>query len=276
MKKGIIALVLFIATQLLGTLVAGIFIMLPDIVSAVRSGGEINLISTAMSSDAAISITIWGLIISEIMLFALLWLMKYFKPADMVKPVPCRTLCISIPLILAAMFVLNELNGIIDLPNYMEEQFVSMSKSFWAVISIALFGPVIEEIVFRRVILSSCLEHTGKPWAAILISAALFGLIHFNPAQSVFAFLIGILFGWVYYRTGSMMPGLIGHVINNSVCVIQMRCAGEEALTDDTVFYQDTTMLVLFIVCSVAAVILTVLLQRTASEGDSSPLQSAK
>ena len=51
----------------------------------------------------------------------------------------------------------------------------------------------------------------------ICISAALFALIHMNPAQMPHAFMIGLLLGWMYYRTDSIIPGVVYHWVNNSV-----------------------------------------------------------
>ena len=76
----------------------------------------------------------------------------------------------------------------------------------------------------------------GKPWWAVLLSAVLFSVIHMNPGQMPTAFLIGLLLGWLTYRTGSLLPGIVMHVFNNSVVFI---CAlfmteeeGEETLAD--------------------------------------------
>ncbi|WP_176908081.1 CPBP family intramembrane glutamic endopeptidase [Hymenobacter lapidiphilus] len=74
--------------------------------------------------------------------------------------------------------------------------------------------PVLEEVLFRGVLLQGLLRNK-KPWVAIGQQALLFGLIHFNPAQSVGAFLIGLLLGWLCYRTGSLLPGIGIHALNN-------------------------------------------------------------
>ena len=59
-----------------------------------------------------------------------------------------------------------------------------------------------------------------SPWAAIAISAVFFALIHMNPAQMPHAFLIGLLLGWMYWRTGSILPGVAYHWANNSIAYI--------------------------------------------------------
>ena len=57
-------------------------------------------------------------------------------------------------------------------------------------------------------------------WVAIIISAALFGLAHFNAAQFINALLMGLLLGWMYYRTGSLVPGILLHWVNNTMAYV--------------------------------------------------------
>ena len=74
-----------------------------------------------------------------------------------------------------------------------------------------------------------------KPLNAILIASAIFGIVHMNPIQIPFAFAIGLIFGWLYYRTGSVVPGIIGHFINNSIACLQMATLTEEEFNTKTI-----------------------------------------
>ena len=56
-----------------------------------------------------------------------------------------------------------------------------------------------------------------KHWAAICMSAAGWGLIHGNKAQFINALLMGLLLGWMYYRTKSLVPGIRLHWVNNTM-----------------------------------------------------------
>ena len=85
---------------------------------------------------------------------------------------------------------------------------------------IALLAPVVEEVVFRGAILRKLLSGMRSKWGAICISAILFALIHFNPAQMPHAFLMGWLMGWLYMRTGSIVPGVVFHWANNTVAYL--------------------------------------------------------
>jgi uncharacterized protein len=88
--------------------------------------------------------------------------------------------------------------------------------------SIVVVGPVSEELIFRGVLLRGFLENY-RPWVAILLSSLLFAFIHLNPWQSAPAFVLGCLFAWFVARTGSLVPAIVGHVLNNGLGVVAMR-----------------------------------------------------
>lgn len=108
-------------------------------------------------------------------------------------------------------------------------------------ISVGLIAPIAEEFVFRGAILrrllayfndkyngsNSWLSHNSH-WIAIAISALLFALVHGNMAQGLHAFIIGLLLGWLYYRTGSVVPGIVYHLVNNSLAALQMNLSDME------------------------------------------------
>lgn len=110
------------------------------------------------------------------------------------------------------------------LPDLMAEEFGMMMSDYWSYLAIGLLAPVAEEIVFRGAVLKSLLQwQRERPWMAIAVSALLFAVAHLNPAQMPHAFLIGLLLGWMYWRTGSIVPGIAYHWCNNSVAYIIYR-----------------------------------------------------
>ena len=108
-----------------------------------------------------------------------------------------------------------------ELPNLVENEFDMILSNRWGYLAIGLLAPLSEEVVFRGAILKSLLRVQRLPvWGAIAISAVLFALVHLNPAQMPHAFLVGLLLGWMYWRTGSILPGMAYHWANNSVAYI--------------------------------------------------------
>ena len=79
--------------------------------------------------------------------------------------------------------------------------------------------PDILELLFRGGATKALLERYS-PRKAIFLSALLFGVFHLNPAQIVAAFFGGLLLAWVYYRTRSLIPCILIHIVNNSISVM--------------------------------------------------------
>ena len=107
-----------------------------------------------------------------------------------------------------------------ELPNTAEKAFDLVLKDRWGYFIVGLLAPLSEELVFRGAILRELLKWKENPWIGIIISAMLFSLVHMNPVQMPHAFLVGILLGWLYYRTDSIIPGVIWHWVNNTIAYV--------------------------------------------------------
>lgn len=113
-----------------------------------------------------------------------------------------------------------------EMPEEMSRVFVQLMQTPWGYLVIGILAPVAEEVVFRGAILRALLKaipQANRHWIAIGTSALLFALVHGNLAQAPHAFLMGLLLGWMYYRTGSIFPGLVLHWVNNSVAYAVFR-----------------------------------------------------
>lgn len=107
-----------------------------------------------------------------------------------------------------------------ELPNIVEGEFDMIMKNRWGYVIVGLLAPLAEEMVFRGAVLRSLLQWKSNPWIGIVVSALLFAMIHMNPAQMPHAFLIGLLLGWMYWRTDSIVPGVVYHWVNNTVAYV--------------------------------------------------------
>lgn len=95
-------------------------------------------------------------------------------------------------------------------------------------ISVAVLAPIFEEILCRGLVLRGLLKRTS-PFLAIVLSALFFAVIHMNPWQAVAAFVIGVLMGWVYYRTGSLKLTMLMHFTNNFTATMMSWMLPEES-----------------------------------------------
>lgn len=91
---------------------------------------------------------------------------------------------------------------------------------FWSSFLLtAIFAPVFEEWLCRGMVLRGLLTKMKPAWA-IVISALFFALIHMNPWQALNAFGIGLVMGYVYYKTGSLWLTMLIHFVNNGTAVV--------------------------------------------------------
>ena len=126
---------------------------------------------------------------------------------------------------IAAAFVTEPLSAALpDMPAFLEEALKSMTNGpLWAsLLSVSIFAPLFEEWLCRGLVLRGLLSRM-KPWAAICISSAFFAILHMNPWQAIPAFILGILFGYVYYRTGSLKLTMLMHCANNTMAALLSR-----------------------------------------------------
>ena len=130
---------------------------------------------------------------------------------------------------LAVILALNIISEWMSLPDLIEDAVCDLVRRPLGVLAIALLSPVAEELCFRGAIVGGMLRRGHRPLTAVLVSSLLFGLIHFNPAQVPFAFAMGLVFGVLYVRTGSLLLPLLVHVVNNSISVVQLRLMGPAA-----------------------------------------------
>ena len=91
-----------------------------------------------------------------------------------------------------------------------------------SLVSASVFAPFFEEWLCRGMILRGLLQKIKPGWA-IVLSAIFFAVIHMNPWQALPAFVFGCLFGYVYYRTGSLKLTMLMHCVNNTFATLMSR-----------------------------------------------------
>lgn len=99
-------------------------------------------------------------------------------------------------------------------------------------ISLCVIPAILEELFFRGA-LQGLMRPCGST-AAIFAPALLFALLHMDLAQGITAFVCGVFLGWLTERTGSVLPGMLLHFVNNSiafaVAYLQLYAASSTAI----------------------------------------------
>ena len=98
---------------------------------------------------------------------------------------------------------------------------IRQAPYWWlAPLLIGLLPAVCEEFAFRGFILSG-LRHTGHKWRAILLSSLFFAVSHQVFQQSISAFILGTVLAYIAVQTGSIWPGMLVHLLHNSLLWLQ-------------------------------------------------------
>ncbi len=113
-------------------------------------------------------------------------------------------------------------------------------------VSIAIVPAIIEEFLFRGVILGTLRKYHGDV-IAIIVSSVLFGFIHGNFLQTPLTALSGMIMGYLAVKTGSIIPSMILHFVNNALAVTSEWLM--KAIDNEYIYsIVDTTILLAFIV----------------------------
>ena len=110
-----------------------------------------------------------------------------------------------------------------EMPAWLEDALKSLTTGdnmFLNFLLVSMFAPFFEEWLCRGMVLRGLLGNRVKPVWAIVISAVFFAFIHLNLWQAVPAFLLGCLFGYVYYKTGSLQLTMLMHFTNNTFALV--------------------------------------------------------
>ena len=125
-----------------------------------------------------------------------------------------------------AVLVNNQITEMIPIPPWFKELFERATgveenagkgiinwDSFFHVV---FFAPFIEETLFRGLFLSGFLNRY-KTAHAVFLSALLFSLFHMNPWQIFPTFILGLICGWLFIKSRSLVPPILAHTLHNGI-----------------------------------------------------------
>ena len=135
-----------------------------------------------------------------------------------------KTTLATLILSLGAMVISDEINILVDKVIPAPESFLQLEAMLTPenpismiilIITIVILAPVGEELLFRG-FLQKFLEDTwGDITKAILISSLFFAAIHFNPYWLIQIYFLGVLLGYIAWKTASVIPAIIFHIVIN-------------------------------------------------------------
>lgn len=159
------------------------------------------------------------------------------------------------------------------MPDYFKKLLQSLiNGSTSQIIAIVVAAPLLEELLLRGFIERGLIYHIGGT-KAIVVSAVIFGVMHFNPWQALPAFIIGLALGWIYWRTHNLWLTILMHFITNGTSVVTTRLFPQYSMSDSFLqdimrdYAGDGAYVVLVSVCAALAAVLFYCLNRKLSNG---------
>ena len=124
---------------------------------------------------------------------------------------------------IASGFCIEPLTNLLpQMPELLKQTLKSLtSGNIWInLLMVSIFAPIFEEWLCRGMVLRGLLASKIRPAVAIPVSALFFAVIHLNPWQALPAFILGCIFGSVYYKTGSLKLTMLMHFANNTFALV--------------------------------------------------------
>lgn len=129
---------------------------------------------------------------------------------------------------------------------------------YGAILKVVIIAPVIEELIFRGVIMHGLMRNYSK-FTAVFVSALMFALFHLNPWQFPATFMLGLLLGFLMVRTRSIYLCILGHAINNGLVLYSIE--NWDKLKETSFFLLDKTnqLLLSTLIVIISSILLVVL-----------------
>jgi hypothetical protein len=151
----------------------------------------------------------------------------HFRRAFPIGPITALQLLGVAVCVLGAWVLLSEADNVLRLllppPQWLqqvfEDMFFAKDRLLARVFLLVIMAPATEELLFRGIILRGLLSRY-RPFTAVLLTSFLFAALHMNPWQSLSALFIGVLFGWIYLRTGSVALCVLAHATANGLSIV--------------------------------------------------------
>lgn len=167
--------------------------------------------------DAALALAV-ELVIAWPIVFWIctVWSRTPFRQACGIRRFPLRIVPAVVVASLGATILLLEVVCWIPMSQSAKEAFgqLANSSAVTLFIPMVIIAPIAEEMFFRGQVLGGYLGRYSTT-QAVWGSAILFAVFHLNPWQGVIALPLGLVYGWLVLRTGSVLPGMLSHAIVN-------------------------------------------------------------
>lgn len=265
----VVSLAIQVAASLLVTFWFSVFTAANLLLEGISSpeqmmSGLLTLLTDPLFNDILLAVTFVALTV-----VFLIWFRKQKDrqiPAAFEEVFCIRNLAIYLIAGLAAQITVSLCLNLI-LPAFPQtyERYIALLESIVggniivAVLSTVVMAPIAEEIIFRELMTKKlCLLFPF--WFANIVQALVFGLYHMNIVQGIYAFFLGLLFGYVAHRMKSVWASIMFHGIVNASGMIL------DFILPDALMESTSGMIIFTILCGAITLLLSLLFRNPGSE----------
>lgn len=213
--KAVCYLLLFLLCQ---TLISGVYTLAASLYGMLNPGVVIDPVELVLACTDQISLFS---AIATLVILAAFFLLRRKNPFREVGFHATRgrfvffAIAITPLLYVAVTFVL----GLLPeewMADYAEASAALNQTGVLMVIATVVAVPIVEEVIFRGLVLSR-LRRAMPGWLAVVLTALAFGLCHGQIVWMAYAFVLGLVFGFMNLRARSIWPSLVAHLIFNGI-----------------------------------------------------------
>ena len=230
----LLTLLVQLSVSMIGGIIIGVFYVISEM--SQMSSGAVNIEpDLTRMVDLTLSLTNVFLLISSILTVLVLILVykikkRNYKEELLINKTSKFNIVFAIILGVACWLFNSGALSLIDEAGLFSSQFQYMEEVLsplgsgsviMSIITIGIVAPFAEEFLFRGIIYNTLKKKISIKWT-IIIQAVLFGVFHGNLIQGSYATLLGIVFGYVTYKTKSLWPAVIIHMVNNLIATMFM------------------------------------------------------
>ena len=191
----------------------------------------VSLMQGSMLTDIS-ELSVKASLISEMIFYAAVIVIKYrsigydkykyghsSKNWPILKCVAAAAAAFGISMVLNYLIAVSGIDNLFPTYENSAAALFSGQSPVILIITVVILGPIAEEIIFRWMIFGRIRCYYGSKWA-ILFSSLLFGIYHMNVVQFIFCTLLGIVFAYLYDKSGNIFITIAAHMAVNMVGVL--------------------------------------------------------
>lgn len=220
-------LLIFVGMQFAVGIVAALFYVVTRILPVINQAAD-PLVMSQQLTDWAISQTLPLALACDLLVLPIFAFMYFRQMKGQKRPVISTFKIMDYVLVAAlavfADFAITYFISGFNIIQYFPDYQVIMnglgsSPIILQIVAVGIVAPVAEEFLMRGVVLNRLLGYV-RVLPALLIQAALFGILHMNLLQGLYAGVLGLLLGYVYIKYGSLLMTIVFHITLNTLSVL--------------------------------------------------------